>query len=77
VGQTVTVTASQRVAAKALLWGFGMPFVVMVTVLVAVLLLTGSEGLAALSGLLALVPYYGVLYMLRRRLRDQLSFAIK
>ena len=77
VGQTVTVTASQRVAAKALLWGFGMPFVVMVTVLVAVLLPTGSEGLAALSGLLALVPYYGVLYMLRRRLRDQLSFAIK
>ena len=77
VGQAVTVTASQRVAAKALLWGFGMPFVVMVAVLVAVLLLTGSEGVAALSGLLALLPYYGVLYLLRRRLRDQLSFAIK
>ena len=77
VGQTVTVTASQRVAAKALLWGFGLPFVVMVTVLVVVLLLTDNEVAAALGGLLALAPYYGVLYLLRRRLRDQLSFAIK
>ena len=77
VGQTVTVTASQRVAAKALLWGFGLPFVVMVTVLVVVLLLTDNEAAAALGGLLALAPYYGVLYLLRRRLRDQLSFAIK
>ena len=77
VGQTVTVTASQRVAAKALLWGFGLPFVVMVTVLVVVLMLTGNEGVAALSGLLALMPYYGVLFLLRRRLREELSFAIK
>ena len=61
----------------ALLWGFGLPFVVMVTVLVVVLLLTDNEVAAALGGLLALAPYYGVLYLLRRRLRDQLSFAIK
>ena len=49
----------------------------MVTVLVVVLLLTDNEAAAALGGLLALAPYYGVLYLLRRRLRDQLSFAIK
>ena len=77
VGDAVTVTASTEVAAHALLLGFGLPFVVMVTVLVVVLQTTGSEGRAALSGLLALVPYYAVLYLFRNRLRDKLSFSIE
>ena len=77
VGDAVTVTASTQVAAHALLLGFGLPFVVMVTVLVVVLQTTGSEGRAALSGLLALVPYYAVLYLFRNRLRDKLSFSIE
>jgi sigma-E factor negative regulatory protein RseC len=77
VGDAVTVTASTQVAAHALLLGFGLPFVVMVTVLVVVLQTTGNEGRAALSGLLALVPYYAVLYLFRNRLRDKLSFSIE
>lgn len=76
-GQGVTVTASTHVAAHALLMGFGLPFVVLVSVLVAVLALSGDEGLAALSGLLALLPYYGVLYLLRERVRQQLAFSIE
>jgi sigma-E factor negative regulatory protein RseC len=77
VGDAVTVTASTEVAAHALLLGFGLPFIVMVTVLVVVLQTTGNEGRAALSGLLALVPYYAVLYLFRNRLRDKLSFSIE
>ena len=77
VGDAVTVTASTQVAAHALLMGFGLPFVVMVATLVAVLLLTGNEAAAALGGMAALVPYYGVLYLLRGRIRDKLSFAIE
>ena len=77
VGQQVTVTTSGQVAAKALLWGFGLPFVVMVAVLVLVLWLTGSEGKAALSGLAALIPYYILLWLLRNRMRQQLAFSIE
>ena len=77
VGQQVTVTTSGQVAAKALLWGFGLPFVLMVAVLVLVLWLTGSEGKAALSGLAALVPYYILLWLLRNRMRQQLAFSIE
>jgi sigma-E factor negative regulatory protein RseC len=73
----VTVTASGRVAAQALLWGFGMPFIILVAVLFIVLQLTGSEGMAALCGLAALVPYYGVLWLLRDRMRRQLAFSIE
>lgn len=77
VGDAVTVTASTQVAAHALLMGFGLPFVVMVVVLYAVLQLTGREGLAALSSLAALVPYYGVLFLFRNRLREKLAFSIE
>jgi len=76
VGQQVTVVTSGTVAAKALLWGFGLPFVILVSVLVLVLLLTSSEGVAALCALGALVPYYLLLWLLRYRMRDELSFHI-
>ncbi len=77
VGQSVMVTASTQVAAKALLMGFGLPFLVLVTVLFVVLQLTGNEGLSALCGLAALVPYYGVLYLFRDSIRDKLSFSVE
>lgn len=76
-GQTVTVMASQEVAAHALLLGFGLPFVVLIVVLLLLLLLTGNEGIAALGGLAALLPYYGVLYLYRNRIRDKLAFYIE
>ena len=77
LGQEVVVCASRDVANKALLLGFGVPFLVLVGVLVLVLRITGDEGVAALSGLLALVPYYFVLYLFRSRIREQLSFYIE
>ena len=77
VGDVVTVTASTQVAAQALLLGFGLPFVVLVAVLIVVLLITGNEGAAALSGLGSLVPYYAVLFLFRNRIRDKLSFSIE
>ena len=77
LGQEVVICASRDVANKALLLGFGVPFLVLVGVLVLVLRVTGDEGVAALSGLLALVPYYFVLYLFRSRIREQLSFYIE
>ena len=76
-GQTVVVSTSRQVAARALLLGFGLPFVVLVGVLVVVLQLTGDEGLAALSGLAALVPYYLLLWLLRHRVSGSVRFQIE
>ncbi len=75
-GQAVTVVASREVAGHALLLGFGLPFLILVSVLVVVLQVTGNELWAALSGLLSLAPYYGVLFLFRNRIRDKLSFRI-
>ncbi len=76
-GDLVTVSTSGQVAARALLWGFGVPFLLLVGVLVVVLRLSGSEGLAALSALGALLPYYVLLWFCREKLRQQLAFAIE
>ena len=77
VGQAVTVSVSRQVATHALLLAFGLPFVILVAVLVGVLLLTGDELWAALGGLLALVPYYGILWLFRQKVRDRLAFQIE
>ena len=65
------------VAARALLWAFGIPFVLLVTTLVIVLWQTGDEGIAALSALLSLIPYYGLLYLMRHRMQRQMAFTIE
>ena len=77
VGDTVMVSASRDVATRALLFGFGLPFVVLVTVLIVVLQLTGREGLAAVSGLGALIPYYLVLWLFRDIIQQKLSFELE
>lgn len=77
VGDSVVVSASRDVANRALLLGFGIPFVVMIAVLIIVLWMTGNEGLAALSGVLALVPYYLLVWVFRNSIQRQISFAIE
>ena len=76
VGDEVIVSASRHVANRALLLGFGFPFLILVGVLVVVLWLTSNEGIAAISGLIALAPYYGVLFLFRNRIRQRLSFTL-
>ncbi len=77
IGQSVRVTAPAKVAPQALLLGFGIPFIVLVGVLMLVLWQTANEGLAALCGLGALLPYYGALFLWRNRLREKFVFSIE
>ena len=77
VGDAVTVVASASVARHALLLGFGVPFLLLVVVLVGTLWATGNEALAALSALASLLPYYIVLYLLRETTRRRLAFALE
>ena len=76
-GQEVIVSASKDVANKALLLGFGVPFLLLVCVLLIVLRLTSEEGVAALIALGSLVPYYFVLWLLRNQIQRQISFHLE
>jgi sigma-E factor negative regulatory protein RseC len=46
-------------------------------VLLIALRILSEEGLAALTALLALIPYYGALYLLRDRIRQKIAFSIE
>ena len=77
VGDAVTVTASTKIASQALLLAFAIPFVLLVLVLVVVLWMTGNEAIAGLCALGSLLPYYGVLYLLRNKVREKFAFEIE
>ena len=76
-GQEVVVTASRQVAMHAVLLGFCVPLFILLAVLVPVLRLTDSEGVAALTSLGALMTYYAVLWLLRSRISRRVSFQIE
>ena len=77
VGQQVTVVGRLGLGLRATLWAYVVPLLLLMTVLLAVSQLTGSEGLGALMCLLALVPYYGALYLFRNRLQRTFQFQVK
>ena len=78
VGQTVKLVGSTSMGMKAVMWSFGVPFLVLFVVLIACTeLLSLSELNAGLLALASLVPYYGVLFLLRDKFAKKFSFLIK
>lgn len=75
--RVVVVVADAVVGFRACLYGYLLPLVVMVVALVVVLKATRSDGLAAVSALGMLVPYYIGLYLLRGKLKSRLNFTIE
>jgi len=49
----------------------------MVATLVTVMLLTGDEGVAGLSSVAVLVPYFLTVWLLRSRIGRQVSFTLE
>lgn len=76
-GDQVMVVADMAVGFRASLYGYLLPLILMVVTLVGVLAATHSEGLAALSALGILMPYYVLLFLMRNKLRNRLSFTLE
>lgn len=76
-GDQVMVVADTAVGFRASLYGYLLPLILMVVTLVGVLAATHSEGLAALSALGILLPYYVLLFLMRNKLRNRLSFTLE
>jgi len=77
VGDEVVVSTSGKTASRAVLLGFGFPLALMLVVLMVLLALGRSEGIAALSAVGVLVPYYLTVWLLRHRIAHRVSFAIE
>lgn len=76
-GDQVMVVADTAVGFRASLYGYLLPLILMVVTLVGVLAATHSEGLAAVAALGILMPYYVLLFLMRNKLRNRLSFTLE
>lgn len=76
-GQQVTVVLRGSLGIKAVLYGYGFPFVIVMMSLVLIISLTGNETLAGFVSLAMLVPYFAGLYLSRNRLKRTFSFEIE
>ena len=77
IGQNVMVHGTTSMGMQAVLLAFGVPFLVLFIALYATLQITSDELTAALAGLLALFPYYLIIYMCRGKLSRKFFFTIE
>lgn len=78
VGQMVTIIGEQKGGLKAVLLAYFVPFLLVVLTLIIALELTNdNEVISGLYSLLILVPYYGILWLIKDRLSKSFQFNIK
>ena len=77
VGESVVVALQrQSMALVSVVWGYVVPLVVLLAVLFGSVSLGLSDGIAALSTILAVVIYYVGLYIARRVFERKIEFTI-
>lgn len=77
VGDVVTVVMQRKLGNKAVLYGYFLPFVLLMATLVLSLSYFDDEGLAGLASLGILIPYYAMLYLFKDRLKAKFEFQIE
>ena len=76
-GQEVTVVFQQSQGYTAVFWGYIMPFILVLTTLIAATSLFGNELMGGLLSLAVLIPYYFILYMFRNKMKRKFTFEIE
>jgi positive regulator of sigma E activity len=76
VGEWVQVTMSRSMGNKAILLGYFIPFVLLISTLLISSAFRLPDWIAGMVSLLILIPYFIILYIFRERLRRTFSFSI-
>jgi sigma-E factor negative regulatory protein RseC len=74
VGDTVTIVMEEKMGWLAVLYGFVLPFVLLIAVLFGLYLSGRKETDAALYAIGSLVPYYILLYIFREKIEKDFVF---
>jgi sigma-E factor negative regulatory protein RseC len=77
VGDEVQVVLKATMGLKAVWLAYFLPLVVLLAVALGLIALGLSEVVAGLAGLGAVALYYGILWLLRDRLRNEYVFTIQ
>lgn len=76
-GDPVFVQVTNHVGFKAVLLGYVYPFLLLMAVLIGMLAAGAAELRAGAVALLSVIPYYLLLYLVRKRLSKSFTFSIK
>lgn len=77
VGDHVEVVLAQSQGFKAVWYGYGLPLIILLTVIFVLYGITGRDAISALAGLGALIPYYLAVYFFRRRITRTMEFKLR
>ncbi len=77
VNEEVVLTGETRLGMEAVVLAFVIPLVIVVAMVAIGFSLGWDESLSGLIGLLLLIPYYGLLYLLRDRLKRRFVFTLR
>jgi sigma-E factor negative regulatory protein RseC len=77
VGDRVEVVMRKSLGTRAVMLGYGIPFLLVIGTMITVLAISGSEGLSGLLSLGILIPYYLLLYLRRGRLKRTFTFSLQ
>jgi sigma-E factor negative regulatory protein RseC len=77
VNDPVIVCGQSAMGMQAVLLAFVLPLLLVVATIVFGTYTKWSESTNALAGLLILLPYYGVLYLFRDKLKEKFIFTLK
>jgi sigma-E factor negative regulatory protein RseC len=76
-GDTVTVLMKQSMGYNALLIGYVIPFMILLSSLVILVAMAVSEAYAGLFSIGILVIYYMIIYIFRNRIDKKFTFTLK
>lgn len=75
-GQRVNIIGQTSQGMKAVFYGYLLPFLLVLGVLILSISLTNNEALSGLLSLAILLPYYGALYLFRNKIKRSFEFEI-
>ena len=76
-GEVVQVLVSKHMGFRAVALGYVYPFLLLMAVLISFTVAGTGELRAGTFALLSIIPYYLVLYLLRRRIGSAFTFSMK
>lgn len=77
VNESVVICGESSLGLQAVVLAFVIPLVIIVAAIIIGTNLAWEETTSGLTGLLLLIPYYGLLYLNRDRLKKRFIFTLK
>lgn len=77
LGEMVNVSFEEHNGFKALFYGYMLPFLLVLAVLLLLSMLQQSEIVVGISSLFVVVPYYIILYFFRDTIKQKFNFQVE